>query len=59
MNFHYCGILKILSMNHYEYNWYRNAKNCDTFTANWPKGSIENFKHGLQVISSRMIRLSA
>ena len=46
MNFHYCGILKILSMNHYEYNWYRNAKNCDTFTTNWPKGSIENFEHG-------------
>ena len=36
----------ILSMNHYEYNWYRNAKNCDTFTANWSKGSIENFEHG-------------
>ena len=33
-------------MNHYEYNWYRNAKNCDTFTANWSKGSIENFEHG-------------
>ena len=33
-------------MNHYEYNWYRNAKNRDTFAADWPKGSIENFKHG-------------
>ncbi len=46
-------------MNHYEYNWYRNAKNCDTLAADWPKGSIENFEHGSQVISSRMIHLSA
>ena len=28
-------------------------------SANWPKGSIENFKHGSQVTSSSVIRLSA